>query len=63
MSNMSFSIGNLEKEDLKDASRIIHSDKFAQFLMSNTTSFIAAAWMLQTLMDAEKNASAALNED
>ena len=63
MSNMSFSIGNLEKEDLDDASRVIHSDKFAQFLMSNTTSFIAAAWILQTLMDAEKDASAALNEN
>lgn len=63
MSNMSFGIGNLEKEDLKDASRVIHSDKFAQFLMNNTTSFITAAWILQTLMDAEKNASVALNED
>lgn len=63
MSNMSFGIGNLEKEDLDDASRVIHSDKFAQFLMSDTTSFIAAAWILQTLMDAEKDASAALNEN
>ena len=60
---MSFGIGNLEIEDLKDASRVIHSDKFAQFLMINTTSFIAAAWILQTLMDAEKNASAALNQE
>lgn len=63
MSNMSFGIGNLEREDLEDASRVIHSDKFAQFLMSNTTSFIAAAWMLQTLMNAEKDASTALNEN
>ena len=63
MRNMPSGIGNIDTQDLQDASRVIHSDKFAQFLMSNTTSFIAAAWMLQTLMDAEKNASAALNED
>ena len=63
MSNMAFSIGSLEREDLEDASRVIHSDKLTQFLLNNTTSFIAAAWILQTLTDAEKNASAALNED
>ena len=63
MDNMTLGIRNLEKEDLEDAKRVIYSDAFAKFLMTNTTSFIAAAWMLQTLMDAEKNASAALNED
>ena len=63
MDNMTLSIGNLEKEDLDDAKRVIHSDAFAKFLMNNTTSPIAAFWMLQTLMDAEKAAAAALNQE
>lgn len=58
---MSFGIANLEKEDLEDAKRVIHSDAFSKFLLLNTTSFIAAAWILQTLFDAEKDASSALN--
>ena len=62
MDGMTFGIGNLNKEDLEDAKRVIHSDAFAKFLLSNTTSFIAAAWILQTLMDAEKDATAALNQ-
>ena len=63
MDGMTFGIGNLNKEDLEDAKRVIHSDAFAKFLLSKTTSFIAAAWILQTLMDAEKNATAALNQE
>ena len=63
MDGMTFSIGNLNKEDLEDAKRVIHSDAFAKFLLSNTTSFIAAAWILQTLMDAEKDATAVLNQE
>ena len=63
MDEMTFGIGNLEKEDLEDAKRVIHSDALSKFLLSNTTSFIAAAWMLQTLMDAEKTATAALNQE
>ena len=57
MNDMKFSIVSLEKEDLEDVKRVIHSDKFAQFLLSNTTSFIAAAWILQTLITAEENAA------
>ena len=60
---MTLGIGNLEKEDLEDAKRIRHSDALSKFLLSKTTSFIAAAWILQTLMDAEKNATAALNQE
>ena len=63
MDGMTFGIGNLEKEDLEDAKRVIHSDAFSKFLLSKTTSFIAAAWMLQTLMGAEKYASSALNQE
>ena len=63
MDGMTFGIGNLNKEDLEDAKRVIHSDAFAKFLLSNTTSFITAAWILQTLMDAEKDATAALNQE
>lgn len=63
MDGMTFGIGNLNKEDLEDAKRVIHSDAFAKFLLSKTTSFIAAVWILQTLMDAEKDATAALNQE
>lgn len=63
MDGMTFGISNLNKEDLEDAKRVIHSDAFAKFLLSKTTSFIAAAWILQTLMDAEKDATAALNQE
>ena len=63
MDNMTLSIGNLEKEDLEDANRVIHSDAFAKFLMNNTTSLIAAFWLLHTLLDAEKAAAAALNQE
>lgn len=63
MDGMTFGIGNLNKEDLEDAKRVIHSGAFAKFLLSNTTSFIAAAWILQTLMDAEKDATVALNQE
>ena len=63
MDGMTFGIGNLNKEDLEDAKRVIHSDAFAKFLLSKTTSFIAAAWMLQVLMDAEKDAAAVLNQE
>ena len=63
MDGMTFGIGNLNKEDLEDAKRVIHSDAFAKFLLSNTTSFIAAAWILQTLIDAEKDATAALDQE
>lgn len=51
---------NLNAQDLKDAERVIKSDKFAKFLMSNTTSFGAAAFILQTLLDAVDNAKKAL---
>ena len=57
MNDMTLGISDLEKEDLEDVKRVIHSDKFAQFLLSNTTSFIAAAWILQTLIAAEENAA------
>ena len=63
MDGMTFGVGNLGKEDLEDAKRVIHSDAFLKFLLSKTTSFIAAAWILQTLMDAEKDATAALNQE
>ena len=37
--------------DLDDVKRVVNSDKFAQFLLSNTTDFGAAAFILQTLCD------------
>lgn len=42
-------IAYVSKEDANDVKRVINSDKFAQFLLNNTTSFVAAAWILETL--------------
>lgn len=41
----------LDMIDLKDAERVVKSDKFTQFLLTNTTQFGAAAFILQTLID------------
>lgn len=38
----------------------IESDKFHQFLLSNTTEFETAAFILQSLMDAVENAKASM---
>lgn len=59
----SMGICELAREDLEDTKRVIYSNDFAKFLLSKTTSFVAAAWMLQVLIDAEKDASAALNQE
>lgn len=49
--------------DIKDAERVVTSDDFAQLLLSKTTSFAAAAFILQTILDAIKEAKAKLGED
>ena len=37
--------------DLKDVEQFITSDKFSHFLVTNTTDFATAAFVLQTLLD------------
>lgn len=41
-----------DMEVLNEVEKIVTSNKFAQFLLSNTTSFNAAAYILQKLLDA-----------
>jgi hypothetical protein len=38
--------------DLNDVKQFIDSPDFAQYLLSHTTDFATAAWILQTLLDA-----------
>lgn len=42
-------IFEMDKTTVEDVRRVITSDKFVQFLLSETTQFAAAAWILQTL--------------
>lgn len=42
------------EQDLNDIKRVINSSDFTQFLLNKTTSFVAAAWILQTLLDEAK---------
>lgn len=44
--------GTIDKTTIKDIERVIESDKFAQFLLNNTTDFMAAAFILETLVNA-----------
>ena len=37
--------------NLEDVKKFIESQKFTQFLLSNTTEFSTAAFILQTLLD------------
>ena len=53
----------LDMHDIKDAERVVTSDDFTQLLLSKTTSFAAAAFILQTVLDAIKEAKAKLGED
>ena len=38
--------------DLNDIKEFVENEKFHQFLLSNTTDFAVAGWVLQTLLDA-----------
>lgn len=37
--------------NLEDVRNFVKSDKFAQFLLNNTTDFVVAAFILQSLLD------------
>ena len=53
----------LDIHDIKDAERVINDDKFSQYLLSHTTTFGAAAFILQTLFVAVDNAKAELQKE
>lgn len=38
--------------NLQEVKEVIESPDFAQYLLSHTTEFASAAWILQTLLDA-----------
>lgn len=47
--------------DLKEVKRVIEAPEFAQYLLSHTTQFSSAAFILQTLLDAVDDAAASLD--
>lgn len=49
--------------DIKEAERVVTSDDFTRLLLSKTTSFAAAAFILQAILDAIKEAKAKLGEE
>lgn len=52
----------IDKEVIKDAKRCIENPKFSECILKNTTEFAAAAFILQTLLDAVDEAMAKLDE-
>lgn len=49
--------------DLDDVKEFIESEKFCQFLLSNTTQFTTAAFILQTLMNAVENSAQQIDKN
>ncbi len=47
--------------DLEEVKRVIEAPEFAQYLLSHTTQFSSAAFILQTLLDAVDDAAASLD--
>ena len=47
--------------DLDEVKRTIEAPEFAQYLLSHTTQFSSAAFILQTLLDAVESAAASLD--
>lgn len=43
--------------NLEDVKEFIENEKFHQFLLSNTSDFAVAGWVLQTLLDALNDAN------
>lgn len=47
--------------DLGEVRRVIEAPEFAQYLLSHTTEFASAAFILQTLLNAVDEAAASLD--
>lgn len=47
--------------DLQNVKQFVESPEFAQYLLSHTTDFATAAWVLQTLLDAVDEARLSLD--
>ena len=52
----------IDREVLEEVEATVTSDKFAQYLLSNTTNFASAAFILETLLGAIDEAKEKLNE-
>ena len=55
-------IVQIDREVLNEVETTVTDDKFAQYLLSHTTDFAAAAFIMQTLLDAIDEAKEKLNE-
>ena len=53
----------IDREVLEEVESTVTNDKFAQYLLSNTTDFVAAAFILETLLNAIDEAKEKLNEE
>ena len=53
----------IDREVLEEVEATVTNDKFAQYLLSNTTDFVAAAFILETLLSAIDEAKEKLNEE
>ena len=52
----------IDREVLEEVEATVTNDKFAQYLLSHTTDFAAAAFILETLLGAIDEAKEKLNE-
>lgn len=53
----------IDREVLDEVEATVTSDKFSQYLLSHTTDFAAAAFIMQTLLNALDEAKEKLNEE
>lgn len=53
----------IDREVLNEVEATVTSDKFSQYLLSHTTDFCAAAFILQTLLNAIDEAKEKLDEE
>lgn len=52
----------IDREVLDEVETTVTNDEFAQYLLSHTTDFSVAAFIMQTLLDAIDEAKGKLNE-
>ena len=52
----------IDREILDEVEATVTHEKFAQYLLSHTTEFASAAFIMQTLLDAIDEAKEKLNE-
>ena len=52
----------IDREVLDEVEATVTNDEFAQYLLSHTTDFAVAAFIMQTLLDAIDEAKGKLNE-